>query len=354
MSNAVLKSVAALILSLFCALLAPIAMAADPYTVNNIHVDVSASSAQEAQSMARAQGQGKAANILINRMSLATERTAKGFHGVSDRDGAKMIRSIKIDNEKRSANRYIGDLNVDFNPHAIAQYMRLKGLTLIATQSRERLVIPVLEGQSLWGNHAWASAWKSSDFSNSLTPLRTLSPRSGLDTLITDPTGADIPLSSLRSIGAMFGVEQILIATAIEQGAGFSVTLTDVALDSGQARTLGPVTGVNAYHAAAQAVSALEEDWKANAISPKTSSSTVLPVTILYNSLAEWQKLQDIINNSAQIRAARLEAISRRGALMRLSYGGDLERLKTELAFKGLHLSRDEHLGMVLRRSVRQ
>ena len=53
---------------------------------------------------------------------------------------------------------------------------------------------------------------------------------------------------------------------------------------------------------------------------------------------SEWQQLQDIINGSAQIRSAQLIALSKRGALMSLTYGGDLERLRNELAFKGLQL----------------
>ena len=36
--------------------------------------------------------------------------------------------------------------------------MRANGLTLVATQSRKRLVIPVLEGAEMWGDNKWALA----------------------------------------------------------------------------------------------------------------------------------------------------------------------------------------------------
>jgi len=77
----------------------------------------------------------------------------------------------------------------------------------------------------------------------------------------------------------------------------------------------------------------------------------VLPVSVLYRSHADWIALQDVINSSAQIRSAQLIALSRSGAMMYLSYGGDLERLRNELAFKGVSLREDEALGMILTRS---
>ena len=62
-------------------------------------------------------------------------------------------------------------------------------------------------------------------------------------------------------------------------------------------------------------------------------------------------QLQDIINGSAQIRSARLQAISKSGALMALTYGGDMDRLRNELAYKGVSLKEDKNLGMVLSRT---
>ncbi|RZV39967.1 MAG: hypothetical protein EX271_10405, partial [Acidimicrobiales bacterium] len=119
------------------------AFAGDPYTVANVPVDATADNALAAQTEAISEGQMVAANILIDRMSLARDRAAKGFRGVSQEDGAKMIRALEIANEKRSADRYLGDITVAFNRSAVAQYMRAMGLTLISTQSRKRLVIPI-------------------------------------------------------------------------------------------------------------------------------------------------------------------------------------------------------------------
>ncbi len=330
------------------------AFAGDPYIVSGVHVDASARNALEAQTLAIAEGQMRAANIIINRMSLASERAQKEFSGVTSQDGAKMIRALEIGNEKRSGSRYLADITIAFNPNAVSQYMRAKGITMIATQSRDRLVIPVLDGANLWGRNEWMQAWQSADFGNSLTPLTVITPRPGLSSILGNRSGANISMISmekLQIIGRMFGVQQIVIAKAVAGYDGYAVTLQDISLDSKASRRLGSISGLSADEAAFRTMKALEEDWKASAVSSATSESVVMPVSILYRSQSEWQELQDIINGSAQIRSAQLTAISKRGALMTLTYGGDLERLRNELSFKGVMLVEDEDLGMILSRT---
>ncbi|MBL4766254.1 MAG: hypothetical protein JKY94_00770 [Rhodobacteraceae bacterium] len=327
------------------------AFAADPYTVAGVHVDATAANALEAQTLAISEGQERAANLLIERMSLESQREEKDFLGVSARDGAKMIRALEISNEKRSASRYLGDITVAFNPAAVAQYMRVHGLTLISTQSRKRLVIPVLDGNTLWDENEWVTAWQDGQFANALTPLSAIGPHEGLDTLIPDRTGANISVRNLRVIGQMFGVEQILIATASPNYQGYTVTLQDIALDSNTRRRFGPMRAYTAQEAVEEVLATLENDWKASVASTASSESVIMPVSVLYRSQLEWQQLQDVINGSAQIRSARLDAISKRGALMFLTYGGDIEQLRNELAFKGVSLIDDENLGMVLART---
>lgn len=327
------------------------ALAGDPYTVSGVSVDATADNALAAQTQAISEGQMIAANILVDRMSLYKDRAAKNFQGVSQEDGAKMIRALEIANEKRSADRYLGDITVAFNRSAVSQYMRAKGLTLVSTQSRNRLVIPVLEGEALWSSNDWAEAWQTANNEYALTPMQAITPRQELDGIITDPYAEKLDIRTLQAIGQVFGVQQILIAKARPNYPGYSVYLTDVALDTKTSRNIGRVSGSSAEEAVNAAVSAVEENWKESVVGNVSSSSVVLPVSVLYRSQSEWLQLQDVINGSAQIRSARLEALSKTGALMGLTYGGDLERLRNELSFKGVSLRQDQKLGMVLFRT---
>ncbi len=327
------------------------AFAGDPYTVRGVHVDATAENVLNAQTVAISEGQLRAANIIINRMSLASERAAKGFQSVSQRDGEKMIRALEIANEKRSASRYLGDITIAFNPNAISQYMRAKGLTLIASQSRKRLVIPVLQGESPWADNEWSRAWQSAQIDNALTPMQALTPLAGLEQVMYNIHDANIDMEDLRVIGQAFGVEQILIVEAQQSYSGYTTSVTDIALDTQKVRRMGLVNSSSPEESIADIVALVENDWKASAVNLSSAKSVILPVSVRYRSHAEWLSLQDIINGTAQIRSAQLTAISKRGALMLLTYGGDIEKLRNELAYKGIRLSQDDNSGMVLSRT---
>jgi len=124
-----------------------LAHAADPFTVAGIAVDATGKTPIEAQTLAIRDGQARAANILLERLTVRGERLSKGTGPVSEDNAAKMIRAMEIDNEKRSSTRYLGDITVAFNPSAMQAYLRQAGLTMVSSQSRDRLVLPLSNGQ---------------------------------------------------------------------------------------------------------------------------------------------------------------------------------------------------------------
>lgn len=325
--------------------------AGDPFTVSGVHVDATAENSIEAQTLAGLQGQVAAANILVERMSLASERQAHGFAGVSETDAPRMIRALEITNEKRSANRYLGDITVAFNRAAVEQYMRAKGLRLISTQSRKRLVIPTVQGLDLWEPNSWNDAWQQANIEHALTPMQAITPNLDVLRIIKNPDARTLNMQKLKAIGRVYGLQQIMIVNATQEGTGYSATIQDIAVDTENSRYLGRVRGLTAEETMANIVAKVEDDWKNSAVTAVNTPTVILPVSILYRTHDEWISLKDIINGSAQIRSAQLEAVSKSGALMSLYYGGDIERLRNELAFKGVSLREDEFLGMVMTRT---
>jgi len=61
----------------------------------------------------------------------------------------------------------------------------------------------------------------------------------------------------------------------------------------------------------------------------------------------DWLRLQEAINGSAQITDARLDALTKDGAMMTLTVG-DLGRLANELSFKGVMVKSDPKIGTYL------
>lgn len=327
------------------------AFAGDPFTVSGVKVEATGNNAIEAKSTAVSEGQLRAAQILLNRLTLPSQRAGK-FDNLAPEDILPMIRSLNVSNEKRSTRRYLGDVSVGFSPTEVQKYLSAKGLTMMSSQSEKRLVVPVLSGSPLWSANDWQKIWGSSAFQNSLTPVEVIEPNRGNSNLISAAQAASGDMTALKRLGDFFGVRRILVANASPGPGAVNVRISDVEIFSGNRRDLGTISGADYGDAAWQVISRLEDEWKQTNVT-LASSAVTTSVSILYGSHEDWQWLQGVINNSAQIQGARLDALSKDGALMSLTYGGDMERLKNELSYKGVELRQDPRLGTIIFRKGR-
>ncbi len=309
------------------------AYADDPFTVGGVQVDATAATAIEAQTLAMRDGQLAAAEILFDRLTLENERLANPLPELTPELVARMIRAMVPGKEKRSANRYLGEVTVAFNPSQVQQFLRDNQLTLVSSQARERLVFLIDQAPTLRGTSEVANIFSDPRLSYALTPLRAARAE---DTFgITSATSAD----HLKAIASGYGLNQVLIVEPSGQ-------VTDVALDTGERQTFFISGSPTTPDFADRIVERLEAEWKqASAVVATEVVST--PVSVLYNSHQSWIALQQAINTSAQIRGARLDALSKDGALMTITYGGDISRLANELRFKGVSVEQDPELGLV-------
>ena len=328
--------------------LSPKAFAGDAFTVSGVHVDATADNALDAQTRAIQAGQLEAARILVERLSLSSERAAKHFNGIAPEEGAKMIRGLSIANEKRSSNRYLGDITVAFSPPAVAAVMKAHGLRMIATQDRKRLVIPLYEDRQVFAPNPWLKAWQDMDTSNTLTPMVVISPSPDVFSILSQPGASLSKLTTLQHIGRLYGVDKVLLLQARPQNGEIVSQIRDIALDTGLARRLPNVRGYPAETVARAALKSVEEDWKDRVVARSSATSQDLPLTALFDSARAWVRLQETLKNMDQISATKLLALSNHGASLIISYKGDIGQLRDELAYKGVVLKTDEKLGPVL------
>lgn len=328
------------------------AYADDPFTVVGVRVDAQAATVTEAQKAALIKGQVQAAEILIERITDPSARQASSYQGLDADTAGPLIRGLEVNNERRSATRYLGDVSIAFNPSAVKQLLDGYGLTMMTSQSRERLVLPVLRGEPLLNGNGWERTWQTNRFANALTPVRGLSQSQAAGLLLDAQTAEAATLEGLADLGARTGADHILVATAQQTSGGVFVRLTDVQLDTQQRTELGSVSGRTAEDAANKVVALLETNWKRAQMSA-SNDIVQMPVSVLYRTQADWLALQDVINTASQIKDARLDAVSKDGAVMTLSYAGDVEMLRNELAFKGVKLETGTDMGAVLTRTGR-
>ena len=323
------------------------AFAGDAYTVGGVPVDASADTAIAAQTKAIRDGQMRAAQRLVDRLTFESERQGKSVPPVTAEDATRMIRSMGVGNERRSSNRYIGDITVAFVPSRVRDYIRSRDLTLFDTQTRERVIVPLENGRPVPADHPWSVALADPALQHGLTPLR-FPDINALGTALDLNALARGNEDAVAQAASFTNGRQFLLADI----SGRTVTLRDVDADTGTVESLGRVSGADLPAAARAIPRKLEADWKAGNRQLTDASGLIRqPVTVLFGSLGDWQVLQRALSTSSRVRAADLEALSRTGASMTLTVLGEPTALAGELRAKGITLGYHPSYGPVVHRS---
>lgn len=387
-----------------CALGAGAVAQADPFTVTNIHIDESAGNATEAQQRALQAGQIRAARVLIERLTLAEDRLPAprgvtetgasqalelddpraidparasdgqmptGLPPMTSEQAASMIAGFDISNEQRSPTRYIGDLTVSFDRRAVADYLRGYGVPFVQSQARPILVVPVLQsetGSVVWAG-PWYQAWRSERFAHALVPFIGLGTRSedgGQAAADAGPGVEPAPLGRrllstadaeslnedvLRRLAGLYGADRVAVIAARSSGSATRAGGVVLEFNDGEVEreAMTAIAVEGGFEAAAARIVGMQEDaWKRRSI-VREGGQVTLEVTILYRGIRDWHALQNAVAGTSLVANARLDALSRTGAMMTLSYRGDLAQLRSELRSRGAYLEETPDLGWTVR-----
>lgn len=332
---------------------------ASPYTVAGVEIDAEANTAFEAQRTALAQGQTRAARVLMERLTLAEDRMESQLPPMDADTAAQLIAGLQISDEQRSSTRYRARITVEFDPRAVRSYLSNMQTPFVESQAAPVLVVPVLDradGGQIWSG-PWYEAWLDGGYGNALTPMIALGSQtaggSGLQGLLTPREALALEPGPLRALAEAYGVDAVAVIRARSsdgavRAGGEIVRFNDLGADP----VVEPIASqiVNGFGEAARSVVRERETaWKRQAV-VRGGESAELEITFLYGSLREWRALQGAVAGASLIENARLDALSRTGAAMTITHRGAREQLRAELAARGADFSEDPELGWTVRR----
>ena len=297
----------------------------NPYVVRDLSVDVTAASAVEAVTQARAQARETGAQRLINRLTLQEDRAAAKTP-LEPSAVARLYSSYQIQTtEKRTPTRYIATLIIPFDGKAVREYLDSRGVPFVDTQAGLAMIAPTAAGGV--NPNDWAAAWKDKADNNVLTPY-VVSSRSWDHR----PSWNDVQ-QEVAGLGALRGVA----AEAFNQNGQIYVRLTD--LRPSQPETLLGTAGPFADLPSAQAgaVDAMETIWKQASI-VRTSGSSAMAAVANFGNMADWVKIKKGIEGSRMISGLKVESISVAGADVTFNFAGRPEQLAADLRARGLTL----------------
>lgn len=330
--------------------------AADVYTVANVPVDATAASADAARDAARLEGEHKAYQILLARLTRASD--ANRLPPASDATLNDLIQGFEVANERHSAVRYLADYTFHFRANAVRQLLRSAGVPFAETLSKPLVVLAVFvtgTTAALWEDpNPWRAAWNARTAPAGLVPL--VMPFGGAEDIaaIDAKAALDGDGTALAAISARYDGADVLVtrATVDNQGAANeSVAVSSARFSPGsgaapqnwaQSYTLGAGEDETALLARAVAgtVAQIEDAWKAANILDLSQVAT-LTASVPINGLQDWVAVSRRLGTIPAVQSTDLMAIDRQHAQITIHYVGDLTQLRLALAQKNLDLNGD-------------
>ncbi len=312
------------------------------YVVSGIRVDETAATAAAAQQAGLAAAQRIGLQRLISRLVPTSEFAARSMPAIEAFDPMlveRLVQSVDVEEERRSATRYIGRLTVRFDPASVRSYLRQQNLTVVETRTAPVLVAPqVVSGTPEETAALWRQTWEQGGFANELAPL-SVAP--------TALQGAP-SWEAAAPFAQQAAASSALYATLRVQGSTASATLVEV--NAGQRRDRGEVTArMQSTEPAAvrtalaslaeQASLRLQDEWKARAAVSGTQRGRI-SASAIYSDQAQWERIKGALEGAAAtlISEIRIEAVGRDGALVSFSFVGDEAQLAAELNRRGVRL----------------
>lgn len=331
------------------------AQTADPFTVRNVQVDVSAENVNIARDRALAEGQRQAYESLMQRLTAQADwaRLPK----VSDNDVENLVLDVGIDQEKRSAVRYLATLSVRFKPDSVRRMLRNANIAYAEWRGRPVVVLPVYQPESgpvlSETPNAWRDAWRSGA-AQGVVPLIVPTPDQTEGTVTAAQAATGGP-EVLAAVGQRFNTPEVLIAAAAPVKLENGKYRLDVVL-SGTGPVSGGLSGTRSYggetgdaldpllrHAVEDIAKTANDNYKSGNLLQFDRSASIA-VMVPLSSFDDWLQVRDKLNRTTPVRAYEVAALSKSEAALVLHFVGDQQQLESLFMQNGLVLSwADDH-----------
>ncbi len=317
------------------------------YMVDGVDVDVTGPDAIQARQQGIRQAQQKAAKLLVERMVAPEDRARVPALDPARLDG--MIRGVEFANERSSANRYVGTLNVVFSAEPVNAWLREGGVSVAETVSRPALVVPLWKGRNgvepLDEGNPWRDAWRGLDTKGSSVPL-TLVRGDQLDQNALSVEEAYVgDVAALSRLNERYRAPTIIVATVEGDPAGGELALGGLRYDTQTgARSELPRTTVPDASQLGDAVrkihAKLDEDWRSVAV-VRRDSQAGLDVMVPIGSLADWVRIRQKLGGLPVLKSVTVRSLESDRADLHLEYFGTQDQLLRSLAQAGLQLDKN-------------
>jgi hypothetical protein len=320
----------------------------DVYTIREVPVDVTADDAVTAREQAIAQAQLKAFQKLIERIVPRWEQPR--LADIENNQIAGLVRDFSVNNERRSAIRYVADVTVRFQESQVQRFLNRRDIFYSDQPRPPVLLLPIWRDNDeliLWRDpNPWRLAWQkfTTADQNALVPI--LTPLGDLQD-VTKINTAGALLSGQASITTInqfidrYQASDLLVAVAEQTGPGHRASLYE--FKNGRFQSAGRVT-VNAGldELTLDVRRFLTSEWKYQTLRNAGGSGNRQISIYIPHDQFNWANIQGRLTRIDMVDHATPSRFAAGGQLIALSVNGTTDQLMSALRPHGLRLERVE------------
>jgi hypothetical protein len=322
----------------------------DPYTAT-VKVDATADNAADARRLARIDGQRKALDAVVAKLSGSTD-TSK-LPRLDDNAITSLVDSFEVADEHMSAVRYLADYTFHFRAAKIRRLMRDAGIGRAEAAAKALVILPVYRDGAapvLWDDpNPWREAWAKRPAGSG--PVRLVVPLGGVADLSTLDAQQAVSgdAQALQAIAQQNGGNAALVALATpeRQDGRLAALAIEIKryeqgrLADSQSERVEAKPGESSEALIARAANALAgglESGNGKLADANAQAAASLTASVPITDLGEWVAMRQRLAAVPAVRKVELLSLSRREAKIAITYRGTPDELKSSLAGADLEL----------------
>ncbi len=321
------------------------------FTVSGVATEATAESAAAARQPALNQGQKRALQVMLRRLTLAADQGR--LPNVSEAELQALVRNIQVQEERSAGTRYAARLTVDFDANGIRNLLRGAGIPFTEAVAKPLLLIPVYDvdgRRMLWEeNNPWRQAWAARANDESLLPISVPLGDSADNDLLDATRAASLDEARLRQLAERYKLADVAVASAVvrRNNSGHTLQVTVTRLGAGNEATLVLSyngTGDNPAAAMEEAVRdiavRLEDRWKqATIFKPSEGGPAKLSALVPLANLGDWIAVRDRLTRVTGVSRLDIVALTKQDAQVQFTFAGEPQQLALLLAQRDLDLA---------------
>ena len=322
------------------------------FEVRDVAVDVTAETAAKAREQARMQGEARAFQTLMERLTLRIEHSS--LPQLSNEEISTYVKDFSVNDEKTSSVRYLARLTFRFKPKDVRGLLVESGFSFAETVSKPVLVLPVFQNAGaliLWDDpNPWRDAWASRPKTRSLVPTQIPTGTLADIAAIGAEQAMDGDPQRLKAIGNRYGASDALVAFGVMRiEAAKARRVLDVYFTR-FGRQLKEQTEVISFpqntdetvpallaRAAQELTYVVEDNWKRDNLL-RFDRAGMIAVVVPIKGLKDWLKVRAMLAGVAVLRRTDLVLLSKERAHLNLHYIGETNQLALALEQADLKL----------------